>query len=105
MVRPRRQFPEVKDQKPLLSYKGHHISELVWMDEHFWPGKKMRGKCQIASIWKNRENRDFIFKYSPSYILTTKEIRMIIFFYSELATLSSLQNAISLMNFQNIFFP
>ena len=45
------------------------------MDEHFWPGKKMRGKCQIASIWKNWENRDFIFKYSPSYILTTKEIK------------------------------
>ena len=36
---------------------------------------------------------------------TTKEIRMGFFFCSELATLSSLQNAISLMNFQKIFLP
>ena len=71
MVRPRRQFPEVKDQKPLLSYKGHHILELVRMDEHFWPGKKeekMSNGLNVASIWKNRENRDFIHKFSPSYI-------------------------------------
>ena len=83
MVRPRRQFPEVKDQKPLLSYKGHHISELVWMDEHFWPGKKMRGKCQMDLMLPQFGKIGKIEILSTNFlqvIPTAKEIRMGFFF-------------------------
>ena len=72
-------------------------------------GLKKRGEnvncCQMLPQFGKIGKIEILSSNILQLIPTTKEIRMGFFFYSELATLSSLQKAISLMNFQKVFFP